>query len=79
MDGSLPGSSVHGILRARILEWVAVSSSRGLFPNPGKKPISPEPPAWAGRFFTTELPGKLFQEYEKQIYNLCMYQSLIHM
>ena len=24
-----PGSSVHGILKARILEWVAMSSSRG--------------------------------------------------
>ena len=29
MDNSLPGSSVHGILRARILEWAAVPSSRG--------------------------------------------------
>ena len=29
MDGSLPGSSVHGILQARILEQVAVSISRG--------------------------------------------------
>ena len=29
MDGSLPGSSVHGILQERILEWVATSSSRG--------------------------------------------------
>ena len=29
MDGSLPGSSVHGILQARILGWIAVSSSRG--------------------------------------------------
>ena len=28
MDCSLPGSSVHGILQARILEWVAMSSSR---------------------------------------------------
>ena len=26
---SLPGSSVHGILQARILEWVAISSSTG--------------------------------------------------
>ena len=39
MDCSLPGSRVHGILQARILEWVAMSSSRGssqpkhLFPN----------------------------------------------
>ena len=29
MDYSLPGSSVHGIFQARILEWVAISSSRG--------------------------------------------------
>ena len=29
MDYSLPGSSVHGVLQARILEWVARSSSRG--------------------------------------------------
>ena len=28
MDCSLPGSSVHGILQARILEWVAISFSR---------------------------------------------------
>ena len=30
MDYSLPGSSVHGILQERILEWVAISSSKGL-------------------------------------------------
>ena len=29
MDSSLTGSSVHGILWARILEWVAISFSRG--------------------------------------------------
>ena len=29
MDCSPPGSSVHGILQARILEWVAISISRG--------------------------------------------------
>ena len=29
MDCSPPGSSVHGILQARILEWTAVPSSRG--------------------------------------------------
>ena len=31
-DCSLPGSSVHGILQARMLEWVAISFSRG--PSP---------------------------------------------
>ena len=29
MDCSLPGSSIHGIFQARVLEWVAVSFSRG--------------------------------------------------
>ena len=31
LDSSLPGSSIHGILQARILEWVAISFSRGSF------------------------------------------------
>ena len=30
MDSSLPGSSILGILQERILEWVAISYSRGL-------------------------------------------------
>ena len=29
MDFSLPGSRVHGIFQARILEWIAISSSKG--------------------------------------------------
>ena len=29
MDGSMSGSSVHGISQARILEWVTISFSRG--------------------------------------------------
>ena len=39
MDCSPPGSSVHGILQARILEWVAILTSRGL-PGPEIEPIS---------------------------------------
>ena len=51
---SLPGSSVHGILQARILEWVAISSFRG----------SSQPPDWtqvsctAGGFFNPDPLGK---------------------
>ena len=37
---SLPGSSVHGILQARILEWVAIPFSRDL-PNPWIKLATP--------------------------------------
>ena len=34
MDYSPPGSSVHGIFQARVLEWVAITSP-GNLPNPG--------------------------------------------
>ena len=47
MDCSPPCSSVHGILQARILEWVAP----GDLPNPGVKPESLMSLALAGRFF----------------------------
>ena len=52
MDCSLPGSSVHGISQARILEWVAISFSRDL-PDPEIEPMSLMSPALAGGFFTT--------------------------
>ena len=38
MDFCLPGSSVHGVLQARILEWVAISFSRGIFLTEGSDP-----------------------------------------
>ena len=38
MDFSLPGSSVHGIFQTRVLEWVAISFSRGIFPTQGVNP-----------------------------------------
>ena len=40
LDCSPPGSSVHGILQVRILEWVPCLSPGGL-PDPGIKPCSP--------------------------------------
>ena len=46
-----PDSSVHGILQVKILEWVAMLSSRR-FPNPGIEPASPVSPCIAGGFFT---------------------------
>ena len=52
MDYSLPASSVHGTLQARILEWVAKPSS-GDLPDPGIEPTSLVSPALAGGFFTT--------------------------
>ena len=71
MDCSLPGSSVHGILQARILEWVAYPFSRG----------SSWPRNWAGvssiagRFFnsgaTREAPVKCESEVAQSCPSLC--------
>ena len=48
---------LSGIFQARILEWVAISYSRGL-PDPGIKPTSLMSLTLEGRFFTTVPPGK---------------------
>ena len=37
IDGSPPGSSIPGILQARILEWVAISFSKGTTRHPQKE------------------------------------------
>ena len=51
MDCSPPGSSLHGTLQARILEWV--------FPSPGNLPKPWMPPAEADSL-PSEPPGKEF-------------------
>ena len=71
-DSSPPGSSVHGILQARILVWVAISFSRGSSWPRDRTCIS----CIAGGFFTAEPPGKPHQEkkdyfiYEKFYTNI---------
>ena len=63
MDCSLPGSSVHGISQAEILEWVAISFSRG----------SSQPRDWTliswipDRFFTTEPTGNIYRWYRYRL------------
>ena len=52
-DCSPPGSSVHGILQTRILEWVAVPSSRGSSQPRDGTCIFLSLPAFAAGFFTT--------------------------
>ena len=77
VDCSPPGPSVHGILQARILEWLP-------FPPPGDLPnpeIKPRLPAFKGRFFTAEPPGKptlslqghqiLLHVFDRKIHCLC--------
>ena len=71
MDYSSPGSSVHEIVQARILEWVAMPSSRG----------SSQPREWtqvshiAGRFFivwdTRETQMRLYFKHKAQLILLC--------
>ena len=53
MCPSLPGSSVLGVFQARILEWVAMPSTRDL-PNPG---IESGLPHWQVDSFPSEPPG----------------------
>ena len=69
MDRSLPGSSVREILQARILEWVAVPSSRGSSWPRDRTRIS-----WllnAGRFFTNCATGEAHYEDRDWVFYYC--------
>ena len=57
MDCSLPGSSVHSVFQARILEWVTIPFSRGSS-QPRDQTCFSCTSCIAGRFFTNEPPGK---------------------
>ena len=57
MDCSPPGFSVHGILQARILEWIAILFSRGTSQLRDWTLIS----CIAGRFFTVWATGKSYE------------------
>ena len=57
MDCGLPGFSIHGIFQARILEWVAISSSR-IYSWPRDRTHVSNVSCTAGRFFSTEPSGK---------------------
>ena len=66
MDYSLSGSSIHGIFQVRILEWVAISSSRSSRPRDGIQ-VS----CITGRFFTTEPPGKPLYKWKHVYIYVC--------
>jgi len=57
MDCSLSGSSIYGIPQARILEWIAMPSSRGTS-QPRVQTCISCGSFIAGGSFTTELPGE---------------------
>ena len=91
MDHSPPGSSVHGVLQARILEWVAMPSSMVSSRPRDWTPISHV--SWIGRqvlyhwghmgsplhaYFSssTHLPGLLHSEYSFSLYYLSHVESI---
>ena len=55
MDSSPPGSSVHGILQARILEWVVINLFQRIFLTPG---IEPKASVLQADSLPSEPPGK---------------------
>ena len=70
VDCSPPGSSIHGILQARILEWLPFPSP-GDLPNPG---IEPRSPALQADALPSDPPGK-----SKQGINLVLLTFLHNM
>ena len=67
-DYSPSGFSVSGISQARIMEWVAISFSRGFSPPRDWSCVS----CIAGRFFTIEPPGK---SKHKWLYSVVRFAS----
>ena len=64
MDCSLPGSSVHGILQARIIEWATMPSSRGSSQPRDRNQVF----HIAGRFFTSWVTREAQTVYISSVY-----------
>ena len=72
MDCCPPGSSVHGIFQASILEWVTISSSRGSSRPRDRPCISYIPCIGRQIFFTTRKPTTLLMyTIFRSIFKLC--------
>ena len=69
MDCSLPGSSIHGILQARTLEWVAVPFSRGSSGTSDPSQVS----CIAGRFLTIWVTRETQGKLVLGIFHFCKY------
>ena len=70
VDCSPPGTSVHEMLQARVLEWIAISCSRGSSRLRDPTHVS----CLAGRCFTTELPGKPHDPGKRYSKHLCLFE-----
>ena len=77
MDCGPPGFSVHGVSQGGILEWVTISFVRGSSQLRDRTLVS----CIAGRFFTTEPPGKvynmLFDTFTLIYYNMIAIVALV--
>ena len=73
MDYSLPGSSIHGILQARVLEWVAISFFRGS--------SQPKERAWvsctAGRLYHLSHQGSPVSHRDSVISQVCSSNTVL--
>ena len=76
VDCSLSGSSVHGILQVRILEWVAMSSSRGSSqPRDGAVSLCPLP--WQVNSLLLVPPGKPLLDHNPLLFPLKAYLWIV--
>ena len=60
MDFSLQGSSVHGIFQVKLLEWVVISSIKGIFPTQGLNPHIPHLLNWQADSLPVSHPRSSF-------------------
>ena len=79
VDSSLPGSSVHGILQARILEWVATPSSRGIFLTHRQNPCLLCLLHWLVGSLPSVLRGKLKIAYYSFLRTLNLYFYILNL
>ena len=77
-DCSPQDSSVHGILQARLLEWVAFPPPKE-FPGSGIEPISPASPVLASKCLTPEPPGDYPMRISCNIYLIILSVSLFEL
>ena len=70
-DSSLPGSAIHGIFQVRILEWAAISFSRGSFQPRDQTRVS----SIADRRFTVWATGEAQMQTPKRNTNLRLFKK----
>ena len=77
MDHNPLGSSEHGVLQARILDWVAMPCSRRSS-DPGMEPVSFMSPALVGGFFTSSATWEALSYAYIYIYIYILFQVIFH-